>query len=63
MKRNSMEAWDEPAFGYCNNCGKRVSIVCEDCGYGSTEYWGAVSTHHNWVYVCADCGEEVEDIY
>ena len=63
MGRTTSLDWNDPTTGFCKNCGKRVDIIVEDQGYGETEYWGSVSTHHAWVYVCSECGEEIEDIY
>lgn len=34
-----------------------MSIHLEDFGYGTTEFWGSISTHHNWRWVDDDDNE------
>jgi hypothetical protein len=50
------------AEGWCPNCGTRVTGKWEDHGIGSYEYWGAKGTHHDWVCVCLECEEPLEDV-
>jgi hypothetical protein len=48
-------------YGYCSNCKEHVLVDIEDYGLGKTEFWGSVSTHHDYRAVCSQCEEELED--
>lgn len=43
---------------YCNECKKEVHFHTEDWGIGAYEYWGARGTHHEYVQVCDECGND-----
>ena len=45
--------------GYCSECREPCEEIKRNFGYGSTEYWGAVSTHDKWYWVSKCCDGEV----
>lgn len=45
--------------GYCSECRKPCQEVRRDFGRGRTEYWGAVSSHENWLWVSDCCDGDV----
>lgn len=47
--------------GYCKHCQEEVEVHLQDFGLGRYEYWGATVVDHEWVTVCHQCGEEMED--
>lgn len=47
---------------YCNNCMKTVSVCVQDFGIGAHEFWGLVGTDKDEKFVCAECGEVLEDL-
>ena len=44
------------SYYWCAECGEPCEAIEIDEGYGVTEYWGAVSSHEDWVEV-SDCCE------
>jgi len=46
---------DKPAGDYvCDTCNEPCDLILEDCGIGTTEFWGSVATHSDWRWV-SDC--------
>ena len=48
----------ETGTAFCNNCNQQVQYHIEDWGIGAYEFWGARGTHHDWVAVCDECGDD-----
>jgi len=46
---------------YCGVCSKEVDFHIEDWGIGAYEFWGAKGTHHDYIAVCDECGEQILD--
>lgn len=41
---------------YCDCCSSECEIIYEDCGIGTTEFWGSIATHTDWQWVSVCCG-------
>lgn len=46
---------------FCSECGKPCKAVDRDFGFGTTEFWGAMSTHINVHTVSHCCDGDVLD--
>lgn len=44
---------------YCPECDKEVEIKREDQGIGPYEFWGSKGWHHDWRWVCTECGNVI----
>lgn len=45
--------------GICSECRKPCRSVERNFGYGRTEYWGAIASHDNWLWVSECCDGDV----
>lgn len=61
--REDFEEYDyaEVNTGFCSCCREPCGIVTVDNGVGTTEYWGSVSTHHQYDQVSDCCHADVLD--
>lgn len=47
---------DKPVGNFCcDTCNVSCDLVYEDCGYGTTEAWGSVTSHEDWQWVSSCC--------
>ena len=61
-----MFEYDEPddesndlPTGYCSSCGEECFGIYVDNGIGVTEFWGTISTHHDYQIESNCCNGQV----
>ena len=59
-EREDYEEYEQET-GFCSCCREPCGIVTVDNGVGTTEYWGSVSTHHQYDQVSDCCHADVLD--